>query len=138
MKTKPPRAWHKKYRKMYWVSSIEYYLQEISQVSLEEAGGEIVDGIVDGSDKQLTLLWPTGLQDKNGTEIYEGDIVKMNPVDDEWYDVVIFKKGHFELRSYKSPVTDCSLQDWCYGSSNPCIVIGNIHQNKDLLKKESP
>lgn len=83
--------------------------------------------------ERFDLMQFTSLLDKNGTEIYEGDVVKMNPDDDNWNDVVIFDRGHFELRSFKNPVVDCSLQDWCYDSSNPCIVIGNIHADPGLV-----
>lgn len=143
MKTdKPPRAWHKKLKQMFTCHSLEWSGDRLSWVVLSDRRGYLYkDGdLVD--IEEVILLWPTGLQDKNGTEIYggeqEGDIVKMNPVDDNWNDVVIFDKGHFELRSFKNPVVDCSLRDWCRGSSNPCIVIGNSLQHPDLLKKEQP
>jgi len=131
---KPPRVWHKKDKQMYPVDALYWHDQEFDSIWIVDKDS-LTDDDRRCNPEDVILMMPTGLQDKNGKEIYEGDIVTMNPVDDNWNDVVIFKNGHFELRSYKSPVTDCSLQDWCYGSKNPCIVIGNIYENPDLLEE---
>lgn len=82
----------------------------------------------------------TGLHDKNGKEIYEGDIIrsfdsKGGPIihyikyDDEEAGFVTIlkgcKKGDFGYgRCYQQWITECEKE-----------VIGNIHDNFDLLKK---
>ena len=86
---------------------------------------------------RFELMQYTGLKDKNGKEIHEGDIVQMNPDDDDWNDIVVFWCGRFELKSYTDhprPVTNCQLADWCQDSDNPCIIIGNIYENPELLE----
>ncbi len=74
----------------------------------------------------------TGLVDKSGKEIYEGDFVTYGNKktcdcgNKEWFDnkwEIAFEKGAFRLKGHGSK----------FVLSEGCEVIGNIHQNPELL-----
>ena len=73
----------------------------------------------------------TGLYDKKGKEIYEGDVVSWGVYKDD-KDIVRFNEGRFLLRDYYVSYQD-NPND-AYGEGiNRLEVIGNIYENPELL-----
>ncbi len=91
-----------------------------------------LDSIIKGySCLPKHLMQSTGLKDKNGVEIFEGDVLTsnvqpckmVNPIKDG-YGVVRFENGMFKLGAI-SLVTFISKME----------VIGNIYENPELLEQ---
>lgn len=85
-----------------------------------EQEGDAIVSVVPQSVGQFT-----GLLDKNGREIYEGDVIK-------W----IHKHGDFEPTEQVSTVEYQKYSDgWIgYEVFNDAEIIGNLYENPELLK----
>lgn len=117
------RAWEKSLKAMIQIDEIDFVAQMINHNSAWRMIGHDVE-----------LMQFTGLTDKNGTEIYEGDILqdhmifrgdgqKNAPLVVEWGDYT----GDIEVGMVGLTV------GWCRDFST-IEVIGNIYENKELLK----
>ena len=84
----------------------------------------------------------TGLKDKNGKEIYEGDIIGVeqeysDESGKEWtkiglFGVVSFEKGEFGV--WGNPLYGNETKHFHDLADGQWIVLGNIYENKELLK----
>lgn len=142
------RAWNKLEKRMESVNSIKFFLNAYTMVSTryrDEKSKKIYDdqfayGQEDGSDNVILMQY-TGLKDKHGKEIYEGDIVELvntykgmntkSIVEIAFIDFTFAGKWKSEyspsgymynpLCSYNFPIVTIE-------------VIGNIYENPELLK----
>lgn len=80
----------------------------------------------------------TGLTDKNGKKIFEGDII--HELDGSMDNIARVVRWDIEYMEYKCPLVK---KHWCYGNNDCSLwlmqsenieVIGNIHDNPELLE----
>jgi uncharacterized phage protein (TIGR01671 family) len=79
----------------------------------------------------IVLMQYTGIKDKNGIEIYEGDVVTTyGNTDKQKYEIKYLGTGyHLQSLSLKD---NCSLMQ----ANERLEIIDNIHENPELLEKE--
>lgn len=104
----------------------------------EKDGDDIIvyskgDGcFFEGTESELMQY--TGLHDKNGKEIYEGDILSAVDVYGRYQGYVSWWKDRWVL-SYKVKQTPQLQHQSLMTVANNKEVIGNIYENPDILEK---
>jgi uncharacterized phage protein (TIGR01671 family) len=113
---------------------------EVWELTIYESGnGYRINDQVDSSYDKWPLMQYTGLKDKNGREIYEGDIVKRNPPE----------LNRLSLHDFQNWII--YFGSWCYmrrpvnnengfafdviDARSNCEIIGNIYETPELVNQ---
>ena len=109
----------------------------------DEGYSFIINQVIEANEQYITIgSWcpvnpdtlgqSTGLVDKNGKEIFEGDIVKMSKdvySEPTYYEVVRYRGGAYRLESKQH---GCEL--WLRNTD--CEIVGNVYENRELLENK--
>ena len=118
------RVWDKTLNKIHSWSTIEnhFTLEELLDTNFFEA------------------MQYTGLKDKNGTEIYDGDYIRysMRTINGSIYTHVcrVFQheSGTWRIEGYHEDNHSYETKGTVYAAHLICEVIGNIYENPELVK----
>jgi|SRR3990167_5855617 len=116
------RAWDKRAKMMkfgFFVGSIDGKARAVERIEPVQ---------LSLPDDDLKLMQFTGLKDKNGKEIYEGDILSSKP---------LTKKETERIGTSNNIVVEWNKEYACFNIGYPEYeheIIGNIYENPELLK----
>ena len=123
------RAYHKERKEIFEIASIDF----------EEKKAALSNGIIkllNVDFKQFELLQYTGLKDKNGKEIYEGDIIKYkSPYNRRLNHISPVKSLETEASFGTKDIYGNEIPLYTISANNYFEVIGNIYENKNLLEE---
>ena len=119
------RAWYKPYKQMCQVESLRFDGNGVYRAVLIEESFH--DRRIVEAD-EIVIEQYTGLKDKNGTEIYEGDILIDDTGEPIEYWVVKFSDGGF--------VGECAGVAEALFELTNLEVVGNIHKNHELVEEK--
>lgn len=117
------QAWHKHLRYMFQVSAIQF-------------NWFVCEGHKTWTIDEIELREHTGLKDRTGKEIYEGDIVKgtASPMQ------VLFLHGSFVLADKDMQRRDTWADMRIFEDISQSVtiweIIGNVYENPDLLEQK--
>lgn len=122
------RAWLKEKQLMIDVCEMTFLYDEVHTVSDEHYNFYASD--------EIKLMQFTGLKDKHGEEIFEGDIVEFHDKDQSYQGIVTYDKEFGEFTLVERDGFDYSfeyLSVW-YCDLSSLEVIGNKYEDPELLK----
>ncbi len=117
------RAWDKEEERMRVVSQIDFLSKEVLFYDGDSSTGEWCNFDF------IELLQSTGLKDKNGKKIFEGDIVKTK------FNIVVIKyknTAFYPMRNKDGKFNKVTNWDSVLGGE----IIGSIYENPELLEAQ--
>lgn len=123
------RAWHKVEKCMF-----EVFGFDVNHVYPFTTSGIVIPPTID----DVEMMQYTGLKDKNGKEIYEGDIVKYNYNNQVYQDV--YAKVEYSIAGFRLNADYISRhlsRHIRIANTDYYEVVGNIYENPELLEVQN-
>lgn len=118
------RAWHNELGRMMSISDMWFNVDSLGEIGLNDS---VMNDYITVSPDEIKLMQSTGLKDKNGKEIFEGDVVS---IDTDEFDLLFVKyeSGIYWLMDDEECVEH--LSDYYKYVS----FVGNIYENPEFLE----
>ena len=124
------RAWHLELGRMMLIKNMWFQDGSVEELELNDA---VMNDYITVYSDEIELMQTTGLCDKEGTEVFEGDILH-HQIQTEYTFIVKYDKekgrwyGDGLSRTYRIDIAKRFLPYY--------KVIGNIYENQEILKEK--
>ena len=125
------RAWHKELGRMMLIEIMYFFFfdNELEELELNDP---VMNDHISVYPNEIVLMQSTGLKDKNGKEIFEGDILKSN----KYITSVFYERGAYCVKFRQTPNTTVTMNVISFIEKYKTKIIGNIYENPELLEVE--
>ena len=123
------RAWHNELGRMMSISDMLFNVDSLGEIGLNDA---VMNDYITVSPDEIELMQSTGLKDKNGKEIFEGDILKSN----KYITSVFYEKGAYCVKFRRTTNTTVTMNVISFIEKYKTRIAGNIYENPELLEVE--
>ena len=126
---------------IYWIAGHEMLYDTNNDLEFRDKENYPITYLSDATNhpERYTVRQYTGLKDKNGTEIYDGDYIRysMRTINGSIYTHVcrVFQheSGTWRIEGYREDNHSYETKGTVYAAHLICEVIGNIYEHNHLL-----
>ena len=125
------RAWHNELGRMMSISDMWFNVDSLGEIGLNDT---IMNDYISVSPDEIELMQSTGLFDKKGVEIFEGDVVRQvrtqpTKENETITGIVTMIEGTWLI------MNDCEqLASKLWSETDENEIIGNIYENQEILE----
>ena len=128
------RAWHNELGRMMSISDMWFNVDSLGEIGLNDA---VMNDYITVSPDEIELMQSTGLKDKNGKEIFEGDILTngIDVMSIKRHDTLGFYidfKGKIDFIADGADLEE--FEEDAKEIADSIEILGNIHENPELLE----